>query len=999
VPTAFDPYHKWLGIAPDEQPANLYRLLGIKAFENDPDVIESAADQRMAHLRTLGSGKNSELSQKLLNEVSAARVVLLDPQRRADYDRQLRSTISAKAQALPKAAALPRAQPLPAAPLQATPSVAPSLLQVSVSQRTKQPHSLAPPLAIAGGVVALAIVVGVIIALNSGHGPTVAQNENSPPAAAANVKPPSPPPAPPAPKAAAPVATGPATPPPESAGPPKPAEIATPPTAGETPPLPLVPAPPNGAPAPPNGAPEPPAVLPAAAVSPAAARPLVPISPALGKPIDLLAEIDSKMDSHRGKWSFDDQALVVHGSTTDSVLQIPVAAPAEYDLRLAIHRSEEYSMGIGLVAGGKQFPLRFDRVSKTNGIVTELILDGQWTGDSGDPASYRGAVLPRDKTTTLIIKVRRDRLRVLANDELILDWAADYNRCSPQQIWETKDPSRLYLASNTSKFRFTKLELIPLGFGNQAAVAAESGPARPARLPVPDEAAQTQTRKSLNDIYKLAAKKTPAEKQKLAGDLMLLSNDSRDKPAERFVILREAQRLAGEAGDTDLALRAIDALGADFEFDDLLESGRVLFALAAAAKDDPTYARLAELVPPWVARAADADRVDAADKLLDAAVRAVQKPAGRKYAKPIVDLRAAFAEQVKLTRKLEAARLKLAADPTDAEANLTLGYWLCFVQGDWPAGLPLLAKSGDAGLRACAEKELAEPPATAEGQIAIGDAWWDLAQKSPADEKLARLARAADWYRLASAQPVAGLVKARLDQRLGEAREVVAKSPGGEAKAAKTSKSLKAVSAKNGRVLLVMANKEEVATAQKACQTYGLSCDVVKSFDRTRTDYAAYQTIMCGSNDMNYWGKEGNKDPAAFGPLENFVNQGGHLIVCGTFNGDNMQNMQRFGIYTGFVHTSTFERAGAASDLLFAGVPQLVPADNKMQSAGNFDCTRQHVVLLKRGPGGKAGSPALITRQHQLGRVTFNQCEPHWKDDFWLITVLLNWVARGTPTP
>jgi len=50
MPASFDPYHKWLGIPPEDQPPNLYRLLGIRRFENDPDVIEAAADQRTIHL-------------------------------------------------------------------------------------------------------------------------------------------------------------------------------------------------------------------------------------------------------------------------------------------------------------------------------------------------------------------------------------------------------------------------------------------------------------------------------------------------------------------------------------------------------------------------------------------------------------------------------------------------------------------------------------------------------------------------------------------------------------------------------------------------------------------------------------------------------------------------------------------------------------------------------------------------------------------------------------
>src|SRR5262245_59361737 len=88
---AFDPYHKWLGIPPEEQPASLYRLLGIRPFEADGDVIDSAADQRMTHLRSFQSGKHAALSQKLLNEISRARQRLLDPEEKAEYDAQLRA--------------------------------------------------------------------------------------------------------------------------------------------------------------------------------------------------------------------------------------------------------------------------------------------------------------------------------------------------------------------------------------------------------------------------------------------------------------------------------------------------------------------------------------------------------------------------------------------------------------------------------------------------------------------------------------------------------------------------------------------------------------------------------------------------------------------------------------------------------------------------------------------------------------------------------------------
>jgi len=91
--TEFDPYHKWLGIPPKLQPPNHYRLLGVEPFESDLDVIEAAANQRMAYLQGLASGEHGELSQTLLNELAMARVCLMDPDEKEAYDAELRQEI------------------------------------------------------------------------------------------------------------------------------------------------------------------------------------------------------------------------------------------------------------------------------------------------------------------------------------------------------------------------------------------------------------------------------------------------------------------------------------------------------------------------------------------------------------------------------------------------------------------------------------------------------------------------------------------------------------------------------------------------------------------------------------------------------------------------------------------------------------------------------------------------------------------------------------------
>ncbi|HEX7376356.1 MAG TPA: protein kinase [Pirellulales bacterium] len=91
----FDAYHQWLGIAPKDQPPHHYRLLSIDLFEDNDDVISNAADRQMAHVRTFQTGRHSQKSQLLLNELAAARVCLLDATKKTDYDRRLNLKLQA----------------------------------------------------------------------------------------------------------------------------------------------------------------------------------------------------------------------------------------------------------------------------------------------------------------------------------------------------------------------------------------------------------------------------------------------------------------------------------------------------------------------------------------------------------------------------------------------------------------------------------------------------------------------------------------------------------------------------------------------------------------------------------------------------------------------------------------------------------------------------------------------------------------------------------------
>ena len=95
MPIEFDPYFSWLGIQSTEQPLDHYALLGLTRFESSEKLIDQHSVQRIELLQDIATGSEQvELSQQILNEISAARICLLDQRKRAKYDLRLKKQIA-----------------------------------------------------------------------------------------------------------------------------------------------------------------------------------------------------------------------------------------------------------------------------------------------------------------------------------------------------------------------------------------------------------------------------------------------------------------------------------------------------------------------------------------------------------------------------------------------------------------------------------------------------------------------------------------------------------------------------------------------------------------------------------------------------------------------------------------------------------------------------------------------------------------------------------------
>ncbi|HUY92090.1 MAG TPA: hypothetical protein VMV10_25335 [Pirellulales bacterium] len=93
---AFDPYHRWLGIPPGVRPPTHYQLLAISPEEQDRAVINAAVTRQSVYVRNFQVGKHGSDAARILGEIQSAKLCLLDPSSRAEYDARLVREAGAK---------------------------------------------------------------------------------------------------------------------------------------------------------------------------------------------------------------------------------------------------------------------------------------------------------------------------------------------------------------------------------------------------------------------------------------------------------------------------------------------------------------------------------------------------------------------------------------------------------------------------------------------------------------------------------------------------------------------------------------------------------------------------------------------------------------------------------------------------------------------------------------------------------------------------------------
>lgn len=506
---------------------------------------------------------------------------------------------------------------------------------------------------------------------------------------------------------------------------------------------------------------------------------------------DPLAQIDIGRDVVSGKWSLANGALAVE-SDARMRIQLPPPPAPNYDLTMTVRRmSHAGPLIVGL-------PTRHGNVAVAidgwRGSATGLMYSDGTKPDDATP--FTGMALANGATSIVTCSVREWGVQVIVGGVVFYKGKIDPARhvLNPESRWIGREPGRLLLGSDESSFTFTNMQLNAVGLpeagapvplaantaGNNRPPANNRASAQPSgvaavRQAVPDADKQQAADKQVRELFEkeFSAAKKPADKVALASTLMRSAEDTRDDPAAMYVLMNIARTLAAEGGDATLALRAVTRLAAHFEIDERSEKLNALSRVVVHASDASSLRTAYDAAYSLATEYAAEDKYDETTRALKVAQETARKAKEDEIARQLTARLSQVTAIRDQYRAVKDSLEKLQTDPNDADANLDAGRWYWFVKDQVDRGLKHFARSNDPELKAAAEKDITNPTKT-DDQVAVAEAWSELAAKRKPPEKVLFEVRAFQWYLRASANAF-GLQKPKIEKRIDTLRNAIEK--------------------------------------------------------------------------------------------------------------------------------------------------------------------------------------------------------------------------------
>jgi serine/threonine-protein kinase len=180
--------------------------------------------------------------------------------------------------------------------------------------------------------------------------------------------------------------------------------------------------------------------------------------------LDLMKEVHPKRDSLVGTWVASPQGLSPRrGAPEDdpllSQLRVPMAPPAEYDLRITVEDAgEAMRVDLLLPCGEAACVVTIDG---WGGVTSGISLLDGLQGSAND-TTHRGQAFPSSGSTEIVCFVRRNAVFVEVGNRRILNWVGDVKRLSvPVFAWRP-DRKDCPVVGAWKPFRILTMELVPI---------------------------------------------------------------------------------------------------------------------------------------------------------------------------------------------------------------------------------------------------------------------------------------------------------------------------------------------------------------------------------------------------------------------------------------------------------------------------------------------------------------------------------------------------------
>ncbi|MCZ7644699.1 MAG: hypothetical protein M5U26_05340 [Planctomycetota bacterium] len=297
-----------------------------------------------------------------------------------------------------------------------------------------------------------------------------------------------------------------------------------------------------------------------------------------------------------------------------------------------------------------------------------------------------------------------------------------------------------------------------------ALCAAE--PAADPRKPLPAREALNQAVAQVKEVFKAEyAAAAPEALAALARKLLEQAQAEKDE-VSKYALLSEARRLAVQAAEPLAAARAVADLGRAYRLDTYQETFASLDQCRRQIRDMEKVKELAGIYLGLGKTALEEELYAEAERAVQKAQECAAVARDAELAKLAAAQKGAVEQARRAFLQVQKARETLKTQPDDPAANLALGRFLWFTQGDAAKALPHLAKGSDGSLATCARLDLDGAPSN-EAKVALGDAWWQQSEGKPPAEQDALRARAAHWYQQC-VNELTGLEQMRVLKRIGD---------------------------------------------------------------------------------------------------------------------------------------------------------------------------------------------------------------------------------------